>query len=135
MAICLDLRNLQMLDKRKGEFVRTKRWLRCTFLSIIVGFAVEVNSQTNTVTPRVETERVDATVIKVYSARDGDARFRAYAVKWKDQEIVMVDPLSNTLYKEGDTISVYVHRETNPAGQLLRFSMNPWRTPFRRSDG
>jgi hypothetical protein len=99
---------------------------------MLAGFVVEANAQTNTVPPPVEPERVDATIIKVYSAQDGDARFRAYAVKWNNQEIVMVDPLSNTLYKEGDTIRVYVLRQTIGTLHLLKFSMTPLRRiPFR----
>src|SRR5882724_4318589 len=98
------------MSDKKGESMNTRRWLRCILFSMMAGFVVEVNAQTNSVPPPAEPEKIDGTITKVYSAQDGDARFRAYAVKWNNQEIVVIDPLSNTSYKEGDIISAYVYR-------------------------
>ena len=47
-------------------------------------------------------------VVKVYYAKDGDVIFRAYAVKWKGQEVIASDDLALTRCKVGDTINVMV---------------------------
>jgi hypothetical protein len=74
-------------------------------------------------------ERVQLPVLKVFSAKDGKAVFRAYLVKWKDQEVIVPDPLIKSNYKEGDTASVLVmkHRYPNekPGPDLLSFTVAP----------
>ena len=47
---------------------------------------------------------VQAPVLKVYSAKDGDHRFVAYVVKWKNSEVVVSDPLAKSDFKIGDKI-------------------------------
>ena len=78
---------------------------------------------------RIAPERLDLVVIKVYSAKDGDALFRAYVVKWKDQEVIVSDTLVRTNYKEGDTIPVLAMNHPFPRGQeahrLLAFTVVP----------
>ena len=49
-------------------------------------------------------ETMDARVLKVYAAKDGEHRFVAYLVKWKDSEVVVSDPLARSDHKVGDTI-------------------------------
>jgi hypothetical protein len=72
---------------------------------------------------------VQLTVMKVFSARDGDALFRAYAVRWKDQEVVVSDPLVQSDYHVGDTITVLVMSQAYPMGRekygLLAFQVIP----------
>ena len=78
---------------------------------------------------RIAPERLELTVIKVYAASDGEARFRAYVVKWKDQEVIVSDSLARTNYKEGDIISVLAMNHPVPRGQeshrLLAFTVVP----------
>src|SRR4051812_42425028 len=56
-------------------------------------------------------------VLKVFSAKDGDAIFRAYMVQWKDQEVIVEDSLSKTNYSIGDTITVLVMKLPYPHGK------------------
>ena len=76
-----------------------------------------------------ETQRAQLKVVKVFSARDGDAVFREYLVNWKDQEVVVRDPLIQTDYHTGDTITVLVIRNKYPHDQpgpdLLSFLVVP----------
>ena len=72
-------------------------------------------------------QRVQLKVLKVFSAHDGEAVFRAYLVNWKDQEVVVKDVLVKTDYQVGDTISVLVMKHKYPKGKpgpgLLSFSV------------
>ena len=74
-------------------------------------------------------ERVELKVLKVFSAKDGDALFRAYVVSWKDQEVVASDSLVKTDYHVGDTITVLVMKHPYPKGQeaygLMGFQVVP----------
>ena len=76
-----------------------------------------------------ETERAQLKVVKVFSARDGDAVFQEYLVNWKDQEVVVRDPLIQTDYHTGDTITVLVIRNKypheQPGPELLSFLVVP----------
>ena len=78
---------------------------------------------------RIAPERLELTVIKVFSAKDGDAIFRAYLVKWKDQEVIVSDSLARSNYKEGDTITVLAMNHPYPQGKephrLLAFTIVP----------
>ena len=50
-------------------------------------------------------------IIKVYSAEEKGASFRAYVVKWKEQEVIVSDPLSDgKKKKEGDSIRFMAQR-------------------------
>jgi hypothetical protein len=68
-------------------------------------------------------------VLRVFSAHDGEAVFREYLVNWKDQEVVVRDPLIKTNYQVGDTIPVLVMKNKFPHGQpgpdLLSFVVVP----------
>ena len=80
--------------------------------------------------PMPEFSRVELKVIKVFSARDGDAVFHAYLVNWKDQDVVVDDGLTKTDYHVGDTIPVLVTKVkanypgAKPGSDILAFSVN-----------
>jgi hypothetical protein len=66
-------------------------------------------------------------VLKVFAAKDGEAMYRAYLVKYKDQEVIVPDTLVRTQHKVGDTISVTVIRNKFPGGKpgpdLMSFAL------------
>ncbi len=68
-----------------------------------------------------------AEVRKVFSAEEDGARFRAYHVRWKDQDVIVSDMFGTTAFKEGDTISFMVQNIEVPAAdkkmKLLQFMM------------
>ena len=70
-------------------------------------------------------ETFHAEVLKVFSAADGNAVFRAYLVKWKDQEVIVSDPLVGSAHRVGDTITVLAINSPYPNGEakpgLLHF--------------
>lgn len=74
-------------------------------------------------------QRVELQVLKVFSARDGDAVFRAYMVNWKGQEVVVPDTLAKTNYQVGETVWVLVMNHDYPKGKagprLLGFEILP----------
>ena len=80
-------------------------------------------------TPAEGWERAELPVLKVFSARDGDAVFRAYLVNWKGQEVVVRDTLVKTDYRVGDIVSVLVMKHKFPNGKvgpdLLSFAVVP----------
>ncbi len=49
-------------------------------------------------------EAIQAPVLRVYSVKEGDYKFVAYAVKWKNAEVVVSDTLALSDFKPGDTI-------------------------------
>lgn len=57
-------------------------------------------------TEKIPSRPFEAKVLKVIAAKDGDAVFRAYIVEWKGQEVVVSDPLAESNFREGDTITV-----------------------------
>jgi hypothetical protein len=109
--------------------------LPIVFASLLALFGPsESSAQTPTpTTPAGSHERVDLKVLKVFSAKDGDAIFRAYLVEWKGQEVVAEDRLVKTDHRVGDMVSVLVMRSPYPQGKeahgLLHFSVMP---PSRR---
>ncbi len=76
---------------------------------------------------RMAPERLELTVLKVYAATDGKAKFRAYVVKWKDQEVIVSDSLVRTNYAVGDTIPVLAMNHPFPQNaeerRLLAFTV------------
>jgi hypothetical protein len=79
-------------------------------------------------------ESLQAEVLKVFSATDNNAVFRAYLVKWKGQEVVVSDPLAGSAYGVGDSIRMLAMNHSRPGGQdkprLLAFSATPQLRPF-----
>jgi len=61
--------------------------------------------------------RENLKVLKVFSARDGDAMYREYLVNYKDQEVVVQDPLLKTNYQVGDVMPVLVMKHKYPQGK------------------
>lgn len=78
---------------------------------------------------RLPPQRFETKVLKVFAAQDGTAIFRAYLVKWKDQEVIASDSLARSDYKEGDTITVLAMNHPFPQGKephrLLGFTVMP----------
>ena len=74
-------------------------------------------------------ERADLQVLKVFSAQDGEAVYRAYLISWKGQEVVVRDTLVKTDYRVGDKATVLVMKHAYPNGQvgpdLLSFEIVP----------
>jgi hypothetical protein len=72
-------------------------------------------------------ETVEAKVDRVYFAEENGAKFRAYQVKWKKQDIVIPDMFAMTEFKEGDTITFIVSNLEVPRGgkkiKLLQFML------------
>jgi len=62
-------------------------------------------------------ETLDSEVLRVYRADHDGARFRAYIVKWKDQEVVVSDPLSSTDKNVGDKITFIAQTIEMPVGE------------------
>ncbi len=84
----------------------------------------------NTSTTKGDHERASLKVLKVFDSHDGDHLFRAYLVKWKDQEVIAEDTLVRTNYHEGDMAPILVMRSRHPDEKvttgLLRFSVVPF---------
>src|SRR5262249_46709098 len=82
-------------------------------------------------TPKRGYEIEKLKVLKVYSATNGTEVFRSYAVKWKDQEVVVSDVLAETSHEVGDTITVeIIHLPVpRPNSGTLSFVINEPRGP------
>jgi hypothetical protein len=100
-------------------------------LCLCAGAAVSAQPQFPADAEKIPPERFEAKVLKVFAAKDGKAVFRAYLVKWKDQEVIVSDPLAKSDYMEGDTISVLAMNHPFPQGKeshrLLAFTVVPQR--------
>jgi len=74
---------------------------------------------------------VQAPVLKVYTATEGQHRFIAYVVKWKDAEVVVSDPLAKSDFKVGDKISFLAqkisleHKDSASVGALAFTLVRP----------
>ena len=70
-------------------------------------------------------ETLKTKILKVYAAEDKGATYRGYVVNWKDQEIVVTDPLGKTDKKEGEEITFMAQRIEVPMGneniKMLQF--------------
>ena len=60
---------------------------------------------------------VRSEVLKVFSAEENGARFRAYQVKWKGQDIIVSDMYGTTDFQRGDTITFMFQNIEVPDGQ------------------
>lgn len=81
------------------------------------------------VVKKIPPQRYETKVLKVFAAQDGEAIFRAYLVKWKDQEVIASDPLAKSNYKKGDSITILAMNHSFPRNQemhrLLAFTVVP----------
>jgi len=77
--------------------------------------------------PQGSHESAELKVLKVFLAKDGDAIYRAYLVRWKNQEVVVCDTLARSDYHVGDKAKVLVMRNSFPNGEekygLLHFAI------------
>lgn len=104
-------------------------YLTIVFVSVILMTAIAQDGQpTQPAMPAGMTggyETVQSKILKVYSAEDNGAQFRAYVVKWKDSEVIVSDMLGKTNKKEGDTITFMAQRMEMPQGgekiKMLQF--------------
>ena len=69
-------------------------------------------------------DTVEAPVLKVFSAEEGQHRFVAYLVKWKDFEVIVSDPLANSHFQVGDKIHFMAQRVSLPGSAAQVSSLN-----------
>ena len=107
--------------------MKTVALMTTIFAGVFLAFAVAEHSQPTQPTVPVgmtgRYETVKSTVLKVYSAEDNGAHFRAYVVKWKDKEVIVSDMLGRTNKKEGDSITFMAQRIEMPhphGGERMR---------------
>lgn len=55
-----------------------------------------------------------AEILTVFAAEVEGARFRAYQIKWKGQDVIVSDPLGTTDFSKGDTITFMVQKLEMP---------------------
>lgn len=60
----------------------------------------------------------EATVLKVFSAEEGEHRFVGYVVKWKGSEVIVSDILARSEFEVGDTIK-FIAQKINVARSSL----------------
>jgi len=60
-------------------------------------------------------ERAEGEVTKVYSMEDQGAKFHAYAVKYKNSEVIVDDKMATSNHKVGDKIGFIVTRVEVPS--------------------
>ena len=104
--------------------MKTRRLFCCFILATVASFASDAKPDTDADEDAGDIERSDCKIIKVYSAQQGAAKFRAYAVTWKNQEIVVLDYSACSSHKEGETVPVYAFRRKSTNGDILRFSLD-----------
>jgi hypothetical protein len=63
-----------------------------------------------------------AEILKVYSMDDGDAKFRAYGIKYKGNDVVVSETLGRTNYKVGESINFLVTRSKSGAMLFQSYS-------------
>ena len=88
----------------------TRGWLAALAVSGVLAFGAE----SLIVAPGASStyDVVQSPVLKIYTAMDGKHRFIAYLVKWKNAEVIVSDPLAQSNYKVGDTISFLAQKTT-----------------------
>ena len=113
-----------------------KIWIFVLAVSGFVALAAETRNAGPAPTPGVKSsaEVVQAPILKVYTAIDGKHRFVAYLVKWKNSEVIVSDPIAQSVYKVGDKISFLVQKtsvETKGAASIDTLSFTLSRPPAR----
>ena len=69
-------------------------------------------------------EVAEAEILKVYTMEDQGATFRAYAVKYKGNEVIVSDDLATTNKKVGDKITILATRVEVPLGDRKIHSLS-----------
>jgi hypothetical protein len=81
-------------------------------------------------------EMAEGEILKIYSMQDQGAKFCAYIVKYKGNEVVVGDTLANTTRKVGDKIKFIVARVEmpTPAGKIhsMSFKILPFDAPAKK---
>ena len=99
----------------------TRKGFKMRFLSLLLAVALAASLvviATLMISPNSDVPPVavgphevfELTVLKVFSARDGNARFRAYLVEYEGQQVIVRDVLASTDHAVGDSIGVLVGR-------------------------
>jgi hypothetical protein len=70
--------------------------------------------------PGTSSEQGQTEILKVYAVDDGDAKFRAYVIKHKGNEVVVSDIVARTNHKVGEKID-YVVIKVNGTMQFQVF--------------
>ncbi len=101
-----------------------------TILAIVIGTTSPAKAQPANGQARLKVmgstafETVESPVMKVFSAEQDGARFRAYAVEWKGQEVVILDLSGRSERSVGDTVRFMVQHSAGGeggSGPQLRF--------------
>ena len=116
------------MEKTKHHHKGNMKNIHVAILTLTVGLAVTLFADEKQASPATH-ETFKAEVLKVFSATDSNAVFRAYLVKWKGQEVIVSDPLVASDHRVGDTVSVIAINQPFPRDQakprLLNFQMLP----------
>ena len=87
------------------------------------------NKPTTSVGSKSSFEVVEEKILKVFTAEDDGAKFRAYLVKWKNFDVVVSEMLGRTDKKEGELLTFMVSHVELPAGEqknaILGFMVQP----------
>jgi hypothetical protein len=110
-------------------------------VAVFVGVALAVGAPASRGQPQPSKsggthESVECKVLKIYAAKDGDYRSRAYLVAWNGHEVIAEDPLARSEAHTDDTISVLVMHSPFPQNResygLLNFTVTG-RRPAREA--
>ena len=97
--------------------------------TLVCGLQLAAADANSTESERRPPERVELEVLKVFSAKDGEAIFRAYLVSWKGQEVIVSDSLARSDYRVGEKMPVLTMNHPFPQGKephrLLAFTVLP----------
>jgi hypothetical protein len=96
-----------------------KTILLATLITAVMASSICAQQRTPpTPPPGMKTEQVEAEILKVYSMEDQGAKFRAYVVKYKGNEVIVSDDMAMTNKQVGDKIKLMVIRHEASAGTL-----------------
>jgi len=86
------------------------KYKHCFILALILSAFTAFAGDSLDVAPGISSsyDVVQLSVLKVFTAKDGENRFLAYLVKWKGSEVIVSDTLARSAYKVGDTMPVLV---------------------------
>jgi hypothetical protein len=96
-----------------------KAILLATVFTAIMASGLKAQQRTPPALPpgmKMTSEKAEGEIVKVYSMEDQGAAFRAYVVKYKDNEVVVSDALAMTSKKVGDKIQFHIFRSEAPLG-------------------
>ena len=105
-----------------------KTIILATAISVLTASGICAQQRTPPTPPvGMKAEQVEAEVLKVYSMEDQGAKYRAYVVKYKGNEVIVSDNMATTNKQVGDKLKLTVFRHEASAGTLkinsLRFEV------------